>query len=106
VNIENIQRIATFFRVPAEPAPVETLPGVWLLAHSTAADSAALPSPAISIEALGATPAEALAAYQRELVMRGALAMPEVLNAVARAHAYELAATDAMAAVTAELASP
>ena len=55
---------------------------------------------------LGATPAEALAAYQRALVLRAALMLPAIRNARARAHAFVLVADGADAAIAAEMAPP
>jgi len=106
---ENLQRIASLFGLPAEPPAVEADgSGVWQCSASTPPITvgAIAPELVLTVEGLGATPAEALAAYQRALVLRAALMLPAIRNARARAHAFVLVADGADAAITAEMAPP
>jgi hypothetical protein len=106
MNIENLQRIATLFHVSAEPPAVEVdSSGVWEVSASSAPPFSPFAAGLVlSISALGATPAEALAAYQRTLVLRAALMLPALRNCRAQAHAFVLAADEVDAAIVAELA--
>ena len=108
MSIENVQRIATFFRLPAEPAPVQVEGNVWKVHQEAAEHAPADPLLAVNlaIVALGASPSEALAAYQRQLVLLAATHIDAVRNARARANAFVLAADEVDAAIGAEMAPP
>ena len=80
MNIENLQRIATLFHVSAEPPAVEVdSSGVWEVSASSAPPFSPFAAGLVlSISALGATPAEALAAggeirRRRDLLAGGAV---------------------------------
>lgn len=109
MSIENVQRIASLFGLAAEPPAVEVDgSGVWQVAAASPppAAGAIAPELVLAAEGLGTTPAEALAAYQRALVLRAALALPAIRNARARAHAFVLVADAVDAAIGAELSPP
>lgn len=108
MNIENLRAIATLFHVSAEPPAVEVDgSGVWEVSASSAPPfSPFAASLVLSISALGASPSEALAAYQRALVLRAALLLPALRDCRAQAEAFGLAAAAVDAAIVAELAPP
>ena len=108
MNIDNLRAIATLFHVSAEPAAVEVDGGgVWEVSASSAPPFSPLAaSLVLTISALGATPAEALANYQRALVLRAALMLRQIHDARAQSHAFTIAADEVSAAIVAELAAP
>lgn len=108
MDIDRIRRIATFFRVPAEPAPEqEDMSGVWKVRRVSDAPSVGdLNTLGLDVAGYGASPAEALASYQRNLVLLAAMCLDAVRNARARAHAFVLAADEVDAAIGAEMAPP
>lgn len=106
MSIDNIRRIATFFRIPAEPAPEQVDGGVWKVHHvSDAPASVAAFDGSISVYAYGASPSEALASYQRTLVLLTAMHVDAIRSARARANAFVIAADEVDAAIAAEMAS-
>lgn len=107
MSIENVQRIATFFRLPAEPAPVQVEGNVWK-AHrvSDAPIVGDINTLGLDVVGYGASPAEALASYQRNLVLLAAMLLDAVRASRARAHAFVLAADEVDAAIGAEMAPP
>lgn len=108
MNIDNLRAIATLFHVSAEPPAVEVDgSGVWEVTASSAPPFSPLSAGLVlTLSGLGASPAEALAAYQRHLVLRAALLLPVLRNARAQAAAFVLAADGVDAAIAAELAAP
>lgn len=107
MDIDRIRRIATFFRVPAEPAPEQVEGGVWKVRRVSDAPSVGdLNTLGLDVAGYGASPAEALASYQRNLVLLAAMCLDAVRNARARAHAFVLAADEVDAAIGAEMAPP
>lgn len=108
MNIDNLRAIATLFHVSAEPPAVEVDgSGVWEVTASSAPPFSPFAAGLVlTLSGLGASPAEALAAYQRQLVLRAALLLPVLRNARAQAAAFVLAADGVDAAIAAELAAP
>jgi len=107
MNIDNLRAIATLLNVSAEPPAVEVDgSGVWEVSASSAPPFSPLAAGlVVTINALGASPSEALAAYQRELVLRSALLLPTLRNCRAQAQAFVIAADAVDAAIVAELAA-
>lgn len=108
MNLANLQAIATLFHVSAEPPAVEVDgSGVWEVSASSAPPFSPFAAGlVVTINALGASPSEALTNYQRALVLRAALLLPVLRNCRAQAHAFVLAADAVDAAIVAELAAP
>lgn len=105
MDIDRIRRIATFFRLPAEPSPVQVEGGVWKVHRvSDAPVVGDINTLGLDVVGYGATAAEALASYQRNLTLLAAMCLDAVRASRARAHAFVLAADEVDAAVVAEMA--
>lgn len=109
MNTENFHRIASIFHLPSEPPAADEGDGVYVIRQTSSPPVPAFDGSAplsLSVEALGGSPAEALAAYQRLVVLRAAQQLSALRDAVARTRAFTLAGDDAAAAIVAERAAP
>lgn len=104
MNVEHIERIAQFFRIPATPGAVEIEGGMWRAAAASAEPEAgAIFTGGVEVVGLGATSEEAATAYQRNLVILAAASIDALRSARSRAHAFVLAADTADAAIGVEV---
>lgn len=109
MNTVHFARIAALFHVPSEPPAADEGDGVYVIRQASSPPVATFPDAAplsLSVEALGGSPGEALAAYQRLVVLRAAQQLAALRDAVARTRAFTLAGDDACAAIEAERAAP
>lgn len=109
MNSANFHRIAGIFNVLPEPPAADEGDGVYVIRQSSSPAVPAFDGSAplsLSVEALGGSPGEALAAYQRQVVLRAAQQLAALRDAVARTRAFTLAGDDACAAIEAERAAP
>ena len=110
MNQDNFNRIANIFNVPGEPpATDEAGDGVYVIRATSTPPVPTMPGAAplcVSVEALGGSAPEALAAYRRLVVLRAAQQLAALRDAVSRTRAFTLAGDDACTAIEAERAYP